>query len=166
VHIETGEIFHGSKPTGTYIKKKTLNCLRERLRGAGLMGVTVVVLLTAPEIVQAAEEGGVAGVATYTGDLAVTAAVSTGQSAAVGGMVVGGASLAGTSVTVGGTAVTTAVGATGVGAAVIGVGTIGYGVGYGVGSIPIGGQPIHEHIGTAMYWVGHGASSVWNWISD
>lgn len=179
VNVETGELFQGTTATGRNIGKKTLAALRQRLRGAGLLGLGAIVVLETPGIVQAGEEDGVCGVASHAGDLAVQTAIATGETVVIGGAVMGGASLAGTSVT------TTAGGATlvGVGGAatvggvvVVGAG-IGGAIGYGIGSIPIGGHTIHEHLGEGMYWVGHGiyvggasignaASSAWNWITD
>jgi RHS repeat-associated protein len=178
VNVETGELFQGTMATGRNIGKKTLAALRQRLRGAGLLGVAAIVVMEAPSLVQAAEGGGVGGVASYTSDLAVQTAVATCETAAIGGAVIAGASLAGTSVTTASGAALAGLG----GAATVGcVVTLGAGVGgavgYGIGSIPIGSHTIHEHLGEGMYWAGQGmyvggaavgnaASSAWNWITD
>gem|GEM_PF-6106293 len=102
VNIETGEIFHGTTPTGRNIGKKALRELRARLWAAGLLGLAIVVVLQTPEMVEAAEQGGVSGVVTHTEQVAVDAAAAAVESAAVGGAVLGGAALAGKTVTVGG----------------------------------------------------------------
>lgn len=178
VNVETGELFQGTMATGRNIGKKTLAALRQRLRGAGLLGVAAIVVMEAPSLVQAAEGGGVGGVASYTSDLAVQMAVATCETAAIGGAVIAGASLAGTSVTTASGAALVGLGGAATVGGVVALGAgVGGAVGYGIGSIPIGSHTIHEHLGEGMYWVGHGmyvggaavgnaGSSAWNWITD
>jgi hypothetical protein len=63
-------------------------------------------------------------------------------------------------------AITGVSGAATVGGLATVAGAAGFGVGYGIGSIRIGGTTIHEHLGNAMYYVGSGiqkaASNAWN----
>ena len=78
VNVETGELFRGAVPTGETIGRKTLAALRQRLRGAGLLCLAVVIVLETPDMVQAAQEGGLPGVAKHSGSLVLKTAVGTG----------------------------------------------------------------------------------------
>ncbi|GAB6188011.1 RHS repeat-associated core domain-containing protein [Thermopirellula anaerolimosa] len=170
VNLETGEVFYGSTPTGRNIGKKVLRQLRARLRAAGLLGLAAVVVLETPEVVQAAERGGMSGVVGHNKGVATQAAIAMGESAIVGGAVLGGAALAGKSNTAGGATISGLSGATAVGGSVIAAGAGGYAVGYAIGSIQIGRQTIHEHLGAGMYSAAHAISeagrAAWNWITD
>jgi len=179
VNVQTGELFQGTTATGRHIGKKTLATLRERLHGAGLLSLALVVVLEAPGMVHAAEENGVCGVLSHTSDLAVQTAVATSETVLVGGAVMGGASLAGTSVTTtaAGASLVGLSGAATVGTVVVAGAAAGGAIGYGIGSIPIGSHTVHEHLGEGMYWMGQGiyvggtaignaTSSAWNWIID
>ena len=58
----------------------------------------------------------------------------------------------------------------GVGGAVAAAGAAGYAVGHGIGSIQVGGNTIHGHLGEGMYWTGakiHNAgTTAWNWLTS
>jgi len=157
VNIDTGEIVNRTRSTGRNIGKKTLGKLRGRLRGLGLLGVALVIVLETPDTIDAAERGGIPGVVSHTGNVTTRAVIATGEAAITGGAIVGSAQLAGTSVTVSGAAVTGVSGATVVGGTAIAAGGVGYGIGYGIGRIHIGRSSIHQHLGNAMY-------AVWDWI--
>ena len=86
--------------------------------------------------------------------------------------------VAGTPLVVGATTVTTgsvatAAGlgtATVAGGAVIAVAGTSTAFGYGIGSIPIGSQTIHQHLGNGIYYVSAGiynkGAAVWNWATN
>ena len=161
-----------------YIYQKLQHQLNNARGKCGLAGIVLTIVLAAPEVAQAGQEGGLTGAASAAGNVAVGTAVAAGESVVVGGAIMGGASLAGTSVTTGaGVAYVGIGGAATVGWAATLTGGVGFGVGYGIGRIPWGSHTIHEHMGEGMYWVGHGvyvggaavgnaASSAWNWITD
>lgn len=111
-------------------------------------------ILAAPDVAHAGENGGLPGAASAAGNIVLDTGASAGKTLVVGGAIMGGASLASTSVTSGAGVVYAGVG----GAATVGGGAIiaggaGFGIGYGIGSIPIGKSTIHEHLGNGMYWV-------------
>jgi hypothetical protein len=116
------------------------------MRGKGLLGITITVLLATPEVVQAGQQGGVSGATNAAGGVLVDTAVGVGTSTAVGLGVTGTATAVGATVTVGGSAVTGVVASTGVGGAVIVAAGGGYAIGNGIGSIQVGSQTIHDHI--------------------
>ena len=153
VHIDTGQIFQGAKPTDCNIGKKTLRELRRQMRAAGLLGLAVTVVLVVPEVAGAAEEGGLPGAVGEIGNIGVDSAVGAATSTAAGGVIIGGAGLAGTTVTIGGSAAAGLSGAAAVGGAVTAAGATGVGVGYGIGSINVCGSSIHEHLGYGMAWI-------------
>jgi RHS repeat-associated protein len=152
VDINTGQIFKGTKATGRYIPRKVLTTLRQQMRGKGLLCAAFVMLLAAPEVVQAGQERGSAGAAQAAGGVVFDTAIGTGESAAVGMGIISAATAAGTTVTVSGTAVTSVAGATGVGGLVIVTAAGGYAVGNAIGEIHVGGQTVHDHIADGMIW--------------
>jgi hypothetical protein len=128
--------------------------------------------------VNAAEINGLPGAASAVGHVARDTAIGTGETVVLGGTIMGGASLTGTSVTTsGGVALAGFGGAATVGSVTVIGGAAGYGLGYGIGSIPIGRHTIHEHLGEGIYYVsaavydagaaiGGAATNVWNWATS
>jgi hypothetical protein len=161
VHLGTGQVFHGGKPTGAFVPGKVLGKLRAFARGKGLLGAVIIVALATPGIVQAGQQGGIGAAGLAAGGAAVEVGVGTATSTIVGGTILTGAAAAGTSVTVGGAAVTGIVGATGVGGAAIAVGAGGYMLGNAIGQINVGGSSIHTHIGEGIY---SAAPGFFNWM--
>jgi hypothetical protein len=152
-------------------RQKLQNQLKNARAKCGLASIVLTIVLAAPDVVQAGEKGGLPGAVSAAGDVALDTAVATGEGIAVGGAIMGGASLSGTSVTTGaGVAYAGVGGAATVGGAAILAGGAGFGIGYGIGSIPIGDSTIHEHLGNGIYWAAQGiycgGSSTWNWATS
>ncbi len=152
-------------------RRKLQNQLNNARAKCGLAGIVIAVALAVPEIAEGAEKDGVSGAASAAGDAGTGAVVSYGTSVAVGGTIMGGASVAGTSVTTGaGVAYVGVGGAAAVGGAAMAAGGVGLGIGYGIGSIHVGRETIHEHLGNGMYYVASGVysgvSTAWVWITE
>ncbi len=152
-------------------RKKLQNQLNNARKICKLSSIVLTIILAAPEVVQAAEEGGLLGAASAAGNVALDTAVSAGETVVAGATILEGATLAGTSVTTGAGVVYVGVGgAATVGGASILAGGVGFGIGYGIGSVQIGNNTVHEHLGNVIYWaaegVSSGASTAWNWLTD
>jgi hypothetical protein len=159
VNINTGDIHKNGGIVGN-IGRKPLENLRGKLRGLGLLGLGVTVVLACEDIAQAGQEGGVNGAANAAGNLAIGGAIGYGSSVAVGGTLIGGASAAGTSITVGGAAAAGLGGAAAVGGPVIVVGGLSYAGGTYIANTNVAGNTVSGHVGNFLYWA---APSLWSW---
>ena len=162
VDLTTGQIYtSNNKPTGRFLKSKTLNELKRKLKEAGIIGSVITVVLIISDVAEAAECDGVPGVVDYATDEGVGYIEDTVLAAGAGVTVIGGTAAAGGTLTAGGTTIVSGgvvAGSVGagtvvtVGGAVVAAGAVGYGVGTAIANTSVG-QTITTSIGEGLAWL-------------
>ena len=155
VDIKTGQIFHGGKPTGTFIGRKSLEKLIEKILsnknlGKGVFGACLFLGLSSFEVAQAYEENGLQGGFNAGGQVVNTIFIETVKSGVAGSVLASFTTYSGWTFTAWGLPVSGAVAYTGIGGLVLTTAGTGYFIGNWVGEVQINNQTIHDHIANGM----------------